>query len=196
LTTRSATDTFYYFYCFYYLLGFHLVKTNVSLAVWVAVGALSLLASQSAMSGPAGLLPTFTEHNETRAYVAFQWFLGQTSATKPNVVLGFRQTKTDVSNKVTGYDMSYSYSLEKSKSEALRLGYLDGQCSRGLVTAGLGFSFMKKTGLGFAGVVGSHAKAFGEIDGQKNFGAGLELNTLRCAGDRESAGDLPPVPVP
>ena len=86
--------------------------------------------------------------------------------------------------------MSYTYSLEKSKSDAFRAGYLDGRCSRGLATAGLGYSFKKDTVLGFGGVVGSHAKVFGEIDGNKNLGAGLELNTLRCAGDRGAV--LPP----
>jgi len=158
-------------------------KNLVSLA---AVGALSLLACQPAMSIGSNTTTTLAEHNETRGYVAFQWFTGETSLTKPNIVLGLRQTTTDISNKVTGYDISYSYSLEKSASDAFRLGYLDGKCNRGLATVGLGYSFKKDTVLGFGGLVGSYAKAFGEIDGNKNLGAGLEFNTLRCAGDRES----------
>ena len=154
-----------------------------------AVAVVSLLACQSAMS--TAFLPTYADHNETRGYVAFQWFTGETSLTKPNIVLGLRQTTTDISNKVTGYDISYSYSLEKSTADALRVGYLDGKCSRGLATVGLGYSFKKETVLGFGGLVGSYAKAFGEIDGNKNLGAGLELNTLHCAGDRESTTPAP-----
>ncbi len=167
------------------------IKSNLlSLAT---VGALSLLASQPAMSVPFTPTTTFAEHNETRGYIAFQWFTGETSLTKPNIVLGLRQTTTDVSNKITGYDMSYSYSLEKSTSDAFRFGYLDGKCSGGLATVGLGYSFKKAAVLGFVGMTGSYAKAFGEIDGNKNLGAGLELNTLRCAGDRESTTTaLPP----
>ncbi len=162
------------------------IKINiVSLA---AVGVVSLLACQSAMSQVS---TTYAEHNETRGYVAFQWFTGETSLTKPNVVLGLRQTTTDISNKVTGYDISYSYSLEKSASDALRVGYLDGKCSRGLATVGLGYSFKKDTVLGFAGLTASYAKGYGEIDGNKNLGAGLELNTLHCAGDRESTTTTP-----
>lgn len=153
-----------------------------------AIGAFALFASQSAMSVPAA---TFGEHNETRSYVGFQWFTGETSLTKPNLVVGLRKTTTDVENKVTGYDMSYTYSLEKAKSDAFRAGYLDGRCSKGLATVGLGYSFKKDTVLGFGGIVGSYAKAFGEIDGNKNLGAGLELNTLRCAGDREGVVNQP-----
>ncbi len=160
------------------------IKNNiVSLA---AVGVVSLLACQSAMSVTFLPTTTYADHHETRGYVAFQWFTSETSLTKPNIVLGVRQTTTDVSNKVTGYDISYSYSLEKSASDALRVGYLDGKCSRGLATVGLGYSFKKDTVLGFGGLVGSYAKAFGEIDSKKNLGAGLEVSTLHCAGDRES----------
>ena len=157
-----------------------------NLAAMAATGVLSLLACQSAISD---LLPvtTFAEHNETQAYVGFQWFTGETSLMKPNVAFGLRQTKTDVSNKVTGYDISYTYSLEKSQSDALRVGYLDGNCSTGLVTVGLGYSLKKATLLGSAGFVSSYAEAFGEIDGNMNLGAGWEINTLGCAGDRESA---------
>ena len=166
--------------------------TNTKVRILTAVGLLSLVTCQSAMSATS-----FGERNETRGYVAFQWFTGETSLTKPNVVLGLRQTTTDVSNKVTGYDMSYTYSLEKSTSDAFRIGYLGGKCGNGLVIAGAGYSFKKKAVLGFAGVVGSYAKAFGEIDGNKNLGAGLELNTLRCAGDRESITSTPaPTPEP
>ena len=118
-------------------------------------------------------------------YAGLQWFIGETSVAKPSVVLGLGTTTTDLSNKVTGYDLSYTYSLEKSTSDAFRAGYLDGKCSAGLATAGLGYSFKKETVLGFAGVVGSHAKAFGESDGKKDFGAGLKLNTLPYAGEPE-----------
>jgi len=164
-------------------------KNSLALSV---VGVMSLLACQSAMSVSVNG-PTFADHNETSGYIAFQWFIGETSLTKPNVVLGLRQTTTDISNKVTGYDVSYTYSLEKSTSDAFRIGYLEGKCHRGLATAGLGYSFKMDTFLGFAGVVGSYAKAFGEIDGNKNLGAGLELNTLHCAGDR-SGSVFTPVP--
>ena len=164
------------------------MKIHNKLATLAAVGTMSLLACQSAMSLPPPITTTttFAEHNETQAYVGLQWFTGETSLTKPNIAFGLRQTKTDVSNKITGYDLSYTYSLEKSQSDAVRLGYLDGNCSSGLTTAGLGYSLKKGAVLGFAGFVTSYAKAFGEIDGNKNLGAGFEVNTLGCAGDRES----------
>ena len=159
------------------------LKNN--LAVLANVGILALLACQSAMGLSLPAATTYAEHRETRAYAGLQWFTGETSVTKPKVLLGLRTTTTDLSNKVTGYDLSYTYSLEKSTSDAFRAGYLDGKCSAGLATAGLGYSFKKETVLGFAGVVGSHAKAFGEVDGKKYFGAGLELNTLPYAGEPE-----------
>jgi opacity protein-like surface antigen len=138
---------------------------------------------------------TYTEHRETRAYAGLQWFIGETSVTKPSVVLGLRTTTTHLSNKVTGYDLSYTYSLETSTSDAFRAGYLDGKCSAGLATVGLGYSFKKETVLGFAGVVGSHAKAFGEVDGKKDFGAGLELNTLPYAGEPEKTTQTFSIPA-
>jgi len=149
-----------------------------------AIGALLLMASQSSMSLPPQA-QTYSEHDEANAYVGFQWFTGETSLTKPNVVLGIRSTATDVSNNVTGYDISYTYSLEKSKSDAVRAGYLDGNCGNGLATVGLGYSFTKDTLLGFGGVVGSYAKIFGEVDGHKDLSADLELNVLPCAGNRD-----------
>ncbi len=164
------------------------MKIHKNLPALAAVGLLSLVASQSAISQPPPITTTttFSEHNETQAYVGLQWFTGETSLTKPNIAFGLRQTKTDVSNKITGYDLSYTYSLEKSQSDAVRLGYLDGNCSSGLATVGLGYSLKKGAVLGFAGFVGAYAKAFGEIDGNRNLGAGVEVNTLGCAGDRDS----------
>jgi hypothetical protein len=167
------------------------MKIKQNLAAMALTGVLSLLVGQSAMSTPFPLTRTFAEHNETQAYVGLQWFTGETNLTKPNMAFGLRQTKTDVSNKVTGYDISYTYSLEKSQSDAVRLGYLDGNCNSGLTTAGLGYSLKKDAVLGFAGFVTSYAKAFGEIDGNKNLGAGFEVNTLGCAGDRESTTTTP-----
>ena len=128
---------------------------------------------------------TYSEHDEANAYVGFQWFTGETSLTKPNMVFGIRSTATDISNNVTGYDISYTYSLEKSKSDAVRVGYLGGLCNNGLATAGLGYSFEKDTMLGFVGILNSYVKVFGEIDGNKQLGADLELNTLPCAGNRD-----------
>ncbi len=167
------------------------MKIKNNLAALAAVGAMSLFASQAAMSFQLLPTTTFSEHNETQAYVGLQWFTGETSLTKPNIAFGLRQTKTDVSNKITGYDLSYTYSLEKSQSDAVRLGYLDGNCSSGLATVGLGYSLKKGTVLGFAGFVGAYVKAFGEIDGNRNLGAGVEINTLGCAGDRESTTTTP-----
>lgn len=143
----------------------------------------------SAMSNaiiPPTTTVSYSQHDETRAYVGFQWFTGETSLSEPHVVLGLRQTKTETSNKVTGYDLSYTYSLEKSRPEALRLAGLDGKCSNGLALAGLGYSFSKSAVLGFAGVAGSYTRAFGEIDSNKQLGAALELNSMPCAGDRDT----------
>jgi len=148
-----------------------------------AIGALLFMGSQAAMA--IGNFAIYSEHDETNAYIGVQWFTGETSFTKPNIVLGVRTTVTDISNNVTGFDLSYSYSLEKSKSDAVRAGYLDGNCGNGLGTVGLGYSFTKDTLLGFGGVVGSYAKIFGEVDGHKDLSADLELNVLPCAGDRD-----------
>jgi len=171
------------------------MKLKNNLVVLANVGALALLVGQSAIGQPLLATTTYAEHKETRAYAGFQWFIGGTSVTKPNVVLGLRNTTTDPANKVTGYDLSYTYSLEKSASDAFRAGYLDGKCSAGLATVGLGYSFNKDAVLGFAGLVGAHAKAFGEVDGNKNFGVGLELNTLPCAGEAESTTSTVNPPV-
>ena len=171
------------------------MKLKVNLLVLANVGILALLTCQSAVSKPFPSTTTYAEHPETRAYAGFQWFTSEARLTKPNVVFGLRNTTADLSNKVTGYDLSYTYSLEKSTSDAFRAGYLDGKCSGGLAAVGLGYLFKKDTVLGFAGVVGSHAKAFGEVDGKKDFGAGLELNTLPCAGEPEKTTQTFSIPA-
>jgi hypothetical protein len=51
---------------------------------------------------------------------------------------------------------------------------------------GLGYSFKKATALGYVGAVGSHAKVVGELDGKTQLGAGLEVHSIPCAGDRET----------
>jgi len=163
---------------------------NRKISSMAVIGALLLMGSQASMGGSnaAG----YVQHDETNAYIGVQWFTGETSFTKPNIVLGVRSTVTDISNNVTGFDMSYAYSLEKAKSDAFRAGYLDGGCSYGLATLGLGYSFTKDALLGFGGVVGSYAKAFVEVDGGKEFSADVELNTLPCAGDRDARRIIPP----
>ena len=141
--------------------------------------ALALVATHGASK--AGAAITSQNHDETRAYAGLQWITGETSMTKPNLVLGLRQTRTNSSDKVTGADLTFTYSLEKNQIDALRLGYLDGKCDV-LATAGLGYSFKKNTVLGFAGAVGPYSKLFGEIDGNLTSGLGIELNTRDCAG--------------
>lgn len=95
-----------------------------------------------------------------------------------------RNTKTAAAdNKVTGYDLMLTYSLEKDQFDALRVGYLDGKCNT-LATAGLGYSFKKSTVLGFVGAVGPYARIIAELDSNIHPGLGLDLNSLGCAGDR------------
>ena len=104
------------------------LKNN--LAVLANVGILALLACQSAMGLSLPAATTYAEHRETRAYAGLQWFIGETSVAMPKVFLGLRTTTTDLCNKVKGYDLSYTYSLETSTSDALRAGYLDEKFSR------------------------------------------------------------------
>lgn len=167
------------------------MSTKINIGALAAVGISSLLACQSAMS-----FSSYTEHNETRAYVALQWATGETSFTKPNVVLGVRQTTTDISNQVNGYDMSFVFGFGMPKLDAFRVGYLNGNYIDGLATVGLGYSFRKDTVLGFTGIVGPYAKVFGEMDGNMNLGVGLELNTLSRAGEREGSPATAPGPAP
>lgn len=106
---------------------------------------------------------------------------GKTSLIKPNIVIGVRQTRTDSSDKVTGTDVTSTYSLEKSGPDAIRAGYLNGKCDA-IGTIGFGHSFSKQAVLGFVGIVGPYAKVFAEIDGNKHPALGLELSTQDCAG--------------
>jgi hypothetical protein len=151
------------------------LKNN--LAVLANVGILALLACQSAMGLSLPAATTYAEHRETRAYAGLQWFIGETSVTKPKVVLGLRTTTTDLSNKVTGYDLSYTYSLE-SPPQTRSVPATWTKSAAGVATVGLSYSFKKETVLGFAGVVGSDAKAFGESDGRRILA--LAWNSIHC----------------
>lgn len=150
-----------------------------SVNIKVVLTAASLLTGLHTSSHAVPPAPQF--HDETRGYVGLQWITGESSLTKPNVVIGVRQTRTDASDTVTGADVTFSYSLEKARADALRAGYLNGKCDF-VGTVGAGYSFSKATVLGFAGVVGPYTKLFGEIDGNKSPALGVELNTQDCAG--------------
>lgn len=159
------------------LLGIALLIVGVLLALRVPVMA-------RAYHTPVVVTAVNEDHDETRIYAGVQWFLEQTPLTRPNLVLGIRKTKTDTANNVTGVELSYSYSLAQMQSDALRLGYLNGRCDV-LGTLGVGYSLRKGTGLGYAGLVGPFATASVEVDGNKQLGLGLQLDTQRCAGNAD-----------
>lgn len=160
-------------------------------AINAAMSAVLLVPAFAFAGAPPSSTTTTTSNNETRAYVGVQWFTGETSLTKPNLVLGVRSTRTAAAdNRVTGPDLTLTYSLEKSQFDALRIGYLNGKCNF-LGTAGVGFSFKKSTFLAFAGAVGPFSKVFGELDSNLEVGAGLELNSQKCAGDAETTVTVP-----
>lgn len=153
------------------------------LAATSIAGACLLLSQSSAFATPANY---GSIHEETRAYVGLNWQWGKTGLTKPNLVLGARKTTTDISDKVSGFDLTFTYSLEKSQAEGFRAGYLDGKCDV-MATAGVGYSFLKAAPLVFAGAVAPYSKFLVEVDGNKVPGLNLELNTLKCAGNHEVA---------
>ncbi len=134
---------------------------------------------------------SFTDNNETTGYVGLQWFTEETNFIRPNVVVGVRQTKTAAAdNKITGYDLMFTYSLEKNQFDAVRAGYLDGKCNV-LGTVGLGYSLKKKSVLGFIGAVGPYSRLIAELDGNAYPGLGLDFNSLGCAGDRKETSSAP-----
>lgn len=152
--------------------------------------AIAMLAIAPAMSSAA--IATFADNNETTGYIGLQWFTEETPLVRPNVVVGVRQTKTAAAdNKITGYDLMLTYSLDKSQFDALRAGYLDGKCNV-LGTAGLGYSFKKSTVLGFIGAVGPYARLIAELDSNAHPGIGLDLNSLGCADDRKTTTTIAP----
>ena len=120
-------------------------------------------------------------HDETRAYIGLQWIYGGTIGTKPNVILGLRQSRTRTNNIVTGGDLSLALSLDTFEADSIRISYLEGKCNF-IGQYGFGFSMKKQASLFFVGVVGPYSKVFAEIDSGKNPAAGLELNTQDCAG--------------
>lgn len=131
-------------------------------------------------------ITTFTDNNETKGYIGLQWFTEETPIFRPNIVIGIRNTKTSATdNKVTGYDAMLTYSTDKNEFDALRVGYIDGKCNA-LATAGLGYSFKKSTALGFVGAVGPYSRIIAELDGNMRPGLGIDLNSLNCAGDRNT----------
>ena len=152
------------------------------------------IALASALSGAfpvSAHAQTYSSRDESVGYVGLQWITGETRWSRPNVLLGLRQTRTDIDNRVTGGDLTFSYSTEKGVGDAVRLGYLDGKCNL-LGTLGFGYSFRKDKALGFFGGVGSYGKLTAEIDGAGSVLGALEINTQACAGDRNLVA-LPPV---
>ena len=144
-----------------------------------------LLALAAAATMPlASKAQTYANRDESVGYVGLQWVTGETRLSRPNVLLGLRQTRTDTDNRVTGGDLTFSYSTEKGVGDAVRLGYLDGKCNL-LGTIGFGYSFRKDKALGFFGGVASYGKLTAEVDGAGTVAGALELNTQPCAGDRK-----------
>lgn len=152
----------------------------------------AFLALAAAVALPmTGKTQTYSSRDESVGYVGLQWVTGETRLSRPNVLLGLRQTRTDTDNRVTGGDLTFSYSTEKGVGDAVRLGYLDGKCNL-LGTIGFGYSFRKDKALGFFGGVASYGKVTAEVDGAGTVAGALELNTQTCAGDRNLVA-LPPV---
>jgi hypothetical protein len=152
----------------------------------------AFLALAAAVALPmTGKAQTYSSRDESVGYVGLQWVTGETRLSRPNVLLGLRQTRTDTDNRVTGGDLTFSYSTEKGVGDAVRLGYLDGKCNL-LGTMGFGYSFRKDKALGFFGGVASYGKVTAEVDGAGTVAGALELNTQTCAGDRNLVA-LPPV---
>ena len=146
---------------------------------------LAMLSMSPALSFSAFITPPFTHNNESIGYIGLQWFTEETPVVHPNIVVGFRQTKTDASdNKINGYDLMLTYSIEKKQFDALRASYLDGACNF-LGAAGLGYSFKKSAVLGFIDAIGPYARVIAEVDGNAHPGAGLDLSSLGCPGDRK-----------
>ncbi len=156
----------------------------------VRLSLLSLALVAAAALPLAAQSQTYSSRDESVGYVGLQWLSGETRFSRPNVLLGFRQTRTDIDNRVTGGDLTFAYSTEKGVADAVRLGYLDGKCNL-LGTVGFGYSMRKDKALGFFGAVGSYAKITGEVDGTGTFAGGFELNTQVCAGDRNLVAAAP-----
>ena len=146
------------------------------------VTALLMTASLTTLAGAPPV--TYESQEDTNAYVGVQWLINETPVLRPNVLVGVRWTHTDSSDKVNGADATLSFSTDKMKINTLRVGYLQGECDiQG--TIGLGYSFINKAALAYAGVLGSYYKAFGQIDMNKKLDAGLELNSQECIGHRK-----------
>lgn len=152
-----------------------------------SIAAACLLLSQSIAFAVPSSFGSLRE--ETRAYVGVNWQWDQNGINKPNLVLGARKTTTNLSDKVSGLDLTFTYSLSKSQAEGFRAAYLDGKCDV-MATAGVGYSFVKAAPVVFGGAVGPYSKLLVEIDGNKNKSLNLELNTLKCAGDHISTDPI------
>lgn len=145
----------------------------------------AILCMSPALSFSAFITPSFADNNESIGYIGLQWFTEETPLVHPNIVVGFRQTKTAAAdNKINGYDLMLTYSIDKNRLDALRASYLDGACNF-LGAAGLGYSFKKSAVLGFIGAIGPYARVIAEVDGNAHPGAGLDLSSLGCPGDRK-----------
>lgn len=151
-------------------------------ALFSITAACLLLSQSSAFAVPFNF---GTLNEETRAYAGLNWQWDQTGLSKPNLVLGARKTTTDLNDKVSGFDLTFTYSLAKSQAEGFRAGYIDGKCDV-MATAGVGYSFLKATPLVFGGALGPYSKLLVEIDSNKKTSLNLELNTLKCAGNHNS----------
>lgn len=145
---------------------------------------ISGLAPVVAVAGTTNITETtYKSRSQTSGYVGLQWLLSEKSSSTPDLVVGIRNTSTSKSNKVSGSDLSITYSFTKSQLGALRLGYVGGKCDA-LGTAGVGYDLVSGTMLGYIGAAGPYSKVFGQVGGQ-GLGLGLELNTQDCAKDRK-----------
>jgi hypothetical protein len=116
--------------------------------------------------GPPTPTTTYNSQTDTRGYVGLQWFLNETPVAKPNILGGVRWTRTNASNNVNGVDATLTFSTDKMSVNTLRTGYIGGECDvQG--TAGVGYSFINKAALAYAGIVGPYSKVLGQIDTNK-----------------------------
>jgi hypothetical protein len=151
----------------------------------VIVSTMLMAISFTALAGLNYYTTSYSSETDTKGYVGLQWLLNETPVSKPNILGGIRWTRTNASNNVNGVDATLTFSTDKMTVNTLRTGYIGGKCDvQG--TAGIGYSFINSAALAYAGIVGPYSKVLGQVDTNKKLDLGVELNTQKCEGHRNT----------
>jgi len=121
--------------------------------------------------------PTVTQEDVRNqiAFASLNWYIGESLL--PNILVGYRDTTTDIDNDVKGGSASVSYNLKENKFDQLKIVGITGNTDI-VGEVGVGYSLYQKQFFGNLGVQGFYMNSGLDYSLDNKFGYYIGLTTV------------------